>query len=85
MKTKSFRRLLIAGLIAINIVWSGAIPTIAAEIPVKPVVGIEQYDMEPRADVLLTYWRTVNGVLQFRIWNATRGRWETEWTNVPLV
>ena len=82
MKTVLYKRLLIGGLIAVTTVMAGSIPAMAATEPVKAVESVDPIAFEPFADVLEWHWRTVNGVLQFRIWNRTRGRWENEWTNV---
>jgi O-antigen/teichoic acid export membrane protein len=34
------------------------------------------------SDQFVTYFRTYNGVKQYRIWNITQGIWVTDWTNV---
>lgn len=31
-----------------------------------------------------TYYRTLNGVYQYRIWNATQGFWIMPWTNCEV-
>ena len=81
MKFSQLKRVLLAGVIGFSIV--GAAPvTVLAYAPVVATEDSEKIGIEPHADVLQTHFRTLNGVLQFRIWNATRARWENSWTNV---
>ena len=40
-------------------------------------------DITPYKDELIMYYRIHNGVTQYRIWNATRGYWVNDWTNLP--
>ncbi len=36
--------------------------------------------IEPRADVIVTKFRVVNGVTQYRRWNETKGYWvDSDW------
>ncbi|MCD7836695.1 MAG: hypothetical protein LUG83_08645 [Lachnospiraceae bacterium] len=43
-------------------------------------VQIEENASVSRADVIITKYRTYNGVLQYRRWNETRGVWvDDEW------
>lgn len=81
MKVKLLKRALIAGLVAVSVLGTGAVPVFANTNTYKAVEANGIIDFEPLADVHGVYWRSVNGVLQFRIWNYTRGRWETPWTN----
>lgn len=37
----------------------------------------------PRADQYIYYYRIIDGVYQYRIWNATDGYWVTDWITVP--
>ena len=65
-------------------VLSFAIPAMASEIAVKePVQTYEatEHEIAPRSEMTRVYWRTYNGVLQFRIWGMTSGRWLTDWTD----
>lgn len=40
--------------------------------------------VEPKADNIVVKYRTVNGVRQYRRWNATKGRWvDPDWINMP--
>ena len=83
MKMGLFKRLLLAGLVAVSVLGTGAVPVLANTGSDK--IAIEEageISFEPYADVLGVYWRSVNGVLQWRIWNYTRGRWESDWTPV---
>ena len=54
----------------------------ATEPPVSPAVTIEE-QVEPRADIIETYYRkTPEGKLQYRHWNSTKGRWvEPDWVD----
>lgn len=38
--------------------------------------------VSPRADKYVTYYRTYNGHRQYRIWNATKKFWVTDWIDV---
>ena len=78
---KFLKRLLITAIIAFTVIGGGAIPVVAGTYT-APQVKNDYIGVKPFADVLQTHFRWLNGVLQYRIWNATRGRWENEWTNV---
>ena len=40
-------------------------------------------EVTPRADVIVTKYRYLNGVYQYRRWNETKGYWvDPEWINV---
>lgn len=65
---------------------AGSFPALAAEpetMPVEPVLLTESADgeMTIMADEYTYYYRTVDGVKQYRIWNNTRGVWMIPWTN----
>ena len=62
----------------------GPVPALAAEDSLErlPVENVQANTISPRADHYVVYYRTVNGVLQYRIWNATDAVWATEWKNV---
>lgn len=52
----------------------------AAEVPVQPTVSQEiavtvSEEIQPRIDVIKTYYRVYDGVLQYRRYNETRGYW----------
>ena len=81
MKVK-LRKLLVAGLVAFSILGAGTIPAMAAPAPVIPLENNSYVGIEPFADVLQTVFGRIDGVLYYRIWNATRGRWETDWRRV---
>ena len=82
MKLRLFKKLLVTMLVTVSILGTGALPVLANTGSYKAVEANGQVDFEPFADVLGIYFRSVNGVLQYRIWNYTRGRWENNWTNV---
>ncbi len=52
----------------------GPVSAYAVEVNNQPS---EQSDS--RATEYVTYYKTVDGVCYYRIWNATYGRWETPW------
>ena len=76
------KRLLVAGLVAFSILGAGAVPAMAAPASVIPVESSSYVGIEPYADVHQTVFARFDGVLYYRIWNATRGRWETDWRRV---
>ena len=39
------------------------------------------YEISPRADVTYLVHRTVNGVKQHRLWNETKGKYDTLWVS----
>lgn len=81
MKVK-LKKLLITGLVAFSIVGTGTVTAMAAPVPVMPVEGSNYIGIEPFADQFQTVFATIDGVLHYRVWNATRGRWETGWRPV---
>lgn len=38
--------------------------------------------IEPRSDILEWVYKTINGKKYKRLWNATQGRWITDWLPV---
>jgi len=38
-------------------------------------------EIAPLTEYTRIYWRNLNGVLQFRVWGITSGRWITDWIN----
>ena len=76
---KKLSKILVATLLFGSI--AGATPAMATSIPETPVLAAGDGIVTPMADEFITYYRTVNGVNQYRIWNATRGYWVNEWTN----
>jgi len=77
---------LFAGLMLLSL----AAPAMATDVISVPLPGdserglIQQsgMEMEPRNEQTQIYFRTFNGVLQFRVWGVTSARWLTEWANV---
>lgn len=51
-------------------------------VPNSEIAVIENGEVivAPCADEYETYYRTLNGDMQYRIWNATQGYWVNEWT-----
>ena len=81
MKRK-LSRFLIAGIIACSI--AGATPVMAATTTTEPEITatVQEEIIGTRADKFETHFRTFNGIWQYRIWNATRARWENDWTDL---
>lgn len=61
---------------------AGLTPAMAAS--PAPVFETGDGIVTPCADEFIYYYRTVNGVNQYRIWNATRGEWVIPWTNCEV-
>lgn len=65
------------------IALSFTVPAIAMEVvETEPVNAVVEQEVIPRTEVTQFYWRTYNGVLQWRVWGLTSGRWLTEWTDL---
>lgn len=81
MKLTQLKRIVVAGLIGFSVLGAGSVPVLAnTQTVVATAEDSEKNSIAPFADVLHTHFRTVNGILQYRIWNATRFRWENDWT-----
>lgn len=77
MKKQNVRTLL-AGVL---LVGSLTAPVFAAAPPLLPQEAPSTQDIVLRAEQFTTYYRTYNGVAQYRIWNITKGVWVNDWTN----
>jgi len=74
---------LLAGLMLLSL----TVPAMATDVITVPTPGISEcelmqqtgVEMEPRNEQTQIYWRNWHGVLQFRVWGVTSGRWLTEW------
>ena len=58
----------------------GSVSALAAEVAL-PETSTQAGETILRADEFITYYRTYNGIHQYRIWNATRAVWVIPWTN----
>jgi len=58
------------------------IPGSPAEVSEHELMQQVGMEIEPRTEQTRIYFRNWNGVLQFRVWGITSGRWLTEWQNV---
>jgi len=61
-----------------------AVPTMAAGADFREPVRVEQdvepfAEITPFAEVTQIVFRTYHGVLQWRVWSVTWGRWITDW------
>jgi len=78
---KKLSKILVASLLAGSL--AGITPAMATSVvPVAetPLVEIGAVIVTPMADQFETYYRTLNGVWQYRIWNLTQGYWVNDWT-----
>jgi len=77
------KRLLVYLFAASVMVLSFAVPVMAAEtIAAEPKYAAAEQEAAPRTEMTQIYWRNYQGVLQFRVWSITNGRWLTDWTAI---
>lgn len=80
MKKQKIRTLVVGCLLAGSLV----VPAFAAEtttqLPPEVTSSTQDVTPTPYAEQFETYYRTVNGVMQYRIWNITKGYWVNDWT-----
>ena len=79
------KKKIIACLFACAMALTFAMPVMATDVtvaaPVDVVTEVEQ-EVAPFSEMTQIVFRTYGGVLQFRVWSITNGRWLTPWTNV---
>lgn len=61
----------------------GPVSALAAEEASPMEKGSSEAIPMPRADKYIYYYRIIDGVYQYRIWNATDRVWVTDWITVP--
>ncbi len=61
----------------------GPVSALAAEDGYSVEKGQSEATPMPRADKYIYYYRIIDGVYQYRIWNATDRVWVTDWITVP--
>lgn len=61
----------------LTLTFVGPAPAFAADVEVPPTHSSEESIL--RSGEYVTYYRTHNGVLQYRIWNAVDKVWVTPW------
>ena len=49
---------------------------------IEQIYTVAEQEIVPATEMTRIYWRNHYGVLQFRVWSITNGRWITEWTTV---
>lgn len=76
MKRKTFLMMLT---FLLTLTFVGPVPAFAADVEVPPTQSSEESIL--RSDEYVTYYRTHNGVRQYRVWNITAGVWVTPWTD----
>ena len=76
----------IAFLLVSVMALSFSVPAMAANAVVTETINAEMgQENSIHSEVTQIVWRTYNGVLQFRVWSVTFGRWNTDWTNLNLL
>jgi hypothetical protein len=75
------KRLMVFLLISV-MTFSFAVPAMANVSVVNDPVCVGGGENTIDNELTQIYWRTFNGVLQFRVWSITHGKWLTEWTNI---
>lgn len=79
------KKRLVVFLIIVCVSLSFASPVIASNaVMAEPVITVStsiEHEITPFHEFTQIYWRWNSGVLQFRVWSITNGRWLTEWTN----
>lgn len=76
---KQIIRTLLAGVLLVGTLIAPAFAVSTS--PQLPQEAPSTQDIVPYAEQFITYFRTYNGVKQYRIWNITKGIWVTDWTN----
>lgn len=76
MKKKAF---LTTVTLLLTLAFIGPAPALASDVSTQSTQSGETSIL--RADEYITYYRTYNGVCQYRVWNATDGVWVTPWIN----
>ena len=61
------------------------IPVAANVYVTEPVQATAEQGISPHTEMTRIYWRTYHGVLQWRVWSITNGRWMTDWTNANFL
>ena len=64
----------------LTLAFIGPAPALAAEVT-QTEPSTQTSDISARVAEFITYYRTYNGVRQYRIWNATKAVWVTPWMN----
>ena len=84
------RNKLLVCVLAVVMLFSMAVPAMAATQEAIPITIVKGYNtpdgyavITPFNELTRIYLRTTPaGVLQFRVWGITSGRWLTDWINV---
>ena len=76
------KKKLVACLIASAIALSFAFPVMAADVAIAEPANtlVEHVEIAPLNEMTRIYLRNYGGILQFRVWSITNGRWITDWT-----
>jgi len=71
-------------LLVCTMALSFAIPAMAASetIAVEPTNVETEQEVTPFHEFTQIAFRTYHGVLQWRVWSLTNGRWLTEWADM---
>ena len=80
----SVKKKLITCLFACIAVFLFSVPVMATEVAVvEPANAEAKQEITPFNEMTQIFFRTYGGVLQFRVWSITNGRWITDW--IPMI
>ena len=76
------KRILVTFLLITMMSFSFTVPAMAVgTIVTEPISSTTTQGIVPATEMTQIYWRWNNGVLQYRVWSLTNGRWLTDWIN----
>ena len=77
------KRLVAFLLVCVVALSFAVVPAMAAEVVApEPVNATAEQGIVPATHMVQMFWRTYHGVLQWRLWSITDGRWLSDWTDV---
>jgi hypothetical protein len=81
-ESESMKKMFMSFFLPVVVLLSITVPVtaMATETIVAESIVAEQ-EIIPFTEMTRVYWRTYNGVLQWRVWSITNGRWMTEWAD----
>ena len=80
------KRAFLGLLVSVVLALSFAVTASATEAEtLKPTYSTVEQDVSPFTEMTRMYWRMQGGVLQWRLWSITNGRWLSDWTTVHPV
>ena len=76
------KKRLITSALTLALIAQMGVVALAAPVEQSQHEGASFSQVNPKADQIVWYRRIYNGQEQRRAWNATKGYWIGEWTNV---